>query len=57
MDEEKKVMLQEMAMQPDFVRSNVDAMLDATRKAVADRPRSRSEMRSYSRRVRVCLVL
>jgi glucosamine 6-phosphate synthetase-like amidotransferase/phosphosugar isomerase protein len=40
LEEEKKVMLQEMAMQPDFVRSNVDAMLDATRKAVADRPRS-----------------
>lgn len=40
MDEEKKVMLQEMAMQPDFVRNNVDAMLDATRKAVAARPES-----------------
>ena len=38
MDEEKKVMLQEMAMQPDFVRKNVDIMLDATRKSFADHP-------------------
>ena len=31
LDEEKKVMLQEIAMQPDFVRDNVDSMLAATR--------------------------
>ena len=38
LDEEKKVMLQEIAMQPDFVRDNVDAMLEATRKALARAP-------------------
>ena len=38
MDEEKKVMLQEIAMQPDFVRDNVDAMLEATRKSLAEHP-------------------
>jgi glucosamine 6-phosphate synthetase-like amidotransferase/phosphosugar isomerase protein len=35
LDEEKKVMLQEIAMQPDFVRDNVDPMLEATRKSLA----------------------
>ncbi|HZZ60661.1 MAG TPA: SIS domain-containing protein [Roseiarcus sp.] len=39
MDEEKKVMLQEMAMQPGFVRDNIDAMLDAMRKALAEHPK------------------
>ena len=38
MDEEKKVMLQEIAMQPDFVRDNVDSMLEATRAALAAHP-------------------
>jgi glutamine---fructose-6-phosphate transaminase (isomerizing) len=38
LEEEKKVMLQEMAMQPDFVRKNVDIMLDATRKSLAEHP-------------------
>lgn len=38
MDEEKKVMLREIAMQPDFVRDNVDAMLEATRKSLAEHP-------------------
>jgi glutamine---fructose-6-phosphate transaminase (isomerizing) len=38
LDEEKKVMLQEIAMQPDFVRDNVDAMLEATRKSLAEHP-------------------
>lgn len=38
MDEEKKVMLQEIAMQPDFVRDNVDQMLEATRRALAEHP-------------------
>jgi glucosamine 6-phosphate synthetase-like amidotransferase/phosphosugar isomerase protein len=38
LDEEKKVMLEEMAMQPDFVRKNIDIMLDATRKSFADHP-------------------
>ena len=41
MDEEKKVMLQEMALQPDFIRNNVDAMLDATRKSLAEQPEKR----------------
>src|ERR1700730_4010522 len=31
-------MLHEMAMQPDFVRKNVDTMLDATRKSLAEHP-------------------
>ena len=39
LDEEKKVMLEEMAMQPDFVRANVDAMLDAVRSSLGDHPR------------------
>jgi glucosamine 6-phosphate synthetase-like amidotransferase/phosphosugar isomerase protein len=39
LDEEKKVMLQEMAMQPGFVRDNIDAMLDAMRKALAEHPK------------------
>ena len=38
MEEEKQVMLQEIAMQPDFVRSNVSPMLEAMREAVATRP-------------------
>ena len=38
MEEEKQVMLQEMAMQPDFVRRNVSPMLEAMREAVAARP-------------------
>jgi glucosamine 6-phosphate synthetase-like amidotransferase/phosphosugar isomerase protein len=38
LDEEKRVMLQEIAMQPDFVRANVDIMLEATRKALAEHP-------------------
>jgi glucosamine--fructose-6-phosphate aminotransferase (isomerizing) len=41
LDEEKKVMLQEMALQPDFIRNNVDAMLDATRKSLAEQPEKR----------------
>ena len=36
MDEEKKVMLQEIAMQPDFVRGNLELMLDATRRSIAE---------------------
>ncbi|HLJ71630.1 MAG TPA: SIS domain-containing protein [Roseiarcus sp.] len=36
MDEEKRVMLQEIAMQPDFVRDNLDPMLDATRESLAE---------------------
>jgi glucosamine 6-phosphate synthetase-like amidotransferase/phosphosugar isomerase protein len=31
-------MLQEIAAQPDFVRTNVDAMLEATRKALSEHP-------------------
>ena len=38
LDEEKKVMLQEIAMQPDFVRANVNVMLESTRKALAEHP-------------------
>jgi glucosamine--fructose-6-phosphate aminotransferase (isomerizing) len=38
LDEEKKVMLQEIAMQPDFVRNNVELMLEATRKSLAEHP-------------------
>jgi len=38
LEEEKQVMLQEMAMQPDFVRRNVSPMLEAMREAVAARP-------------------
>jgi glucosamine--fructose-6-phosphate aminotransferase (isomerizing) len=38
LDEEKRVMLQEMALQPDFIRNNVDAMLDAIRESLAERP-------------------
>jgi glucosamine 6-phosphate synthetase-like amidotransferase/phosphosugar isomerase protein len=38
LDEEKKVMLQEIATQPDFVRNNVGDMLECTRKALADQP-------------------
>ena len=38
MEEEKQVMLQEMAMQPDFVRRNVSPMLEAMRETVAARP-------------------
>jgi glutamine---fructose-6-phosphate transaminase (isomerizing) len=38
LDDEKQVMLQEMAMQPDFVRQNVSPMLEAMREAVAGRP-------------------
>ncbi len=38
LDEEKRVMLQEIAMQPDFVRTNVDVMLEASRKALAEHP-------------------
>jgi glutamine---fructose-6-phosphate transaminase (isomerizing) len=38
LDEEKKVMLQEIAMQPDFVRDNVDSMLEAARQALAAHP-------------------
>lgn len=38
MDEEKRVMLQEMALQPDFIRNNVDVMLDAIRESLAERP-------------------
>jgi glucosamine 6-phosphate synthetase-like amidotransferase/phosphosugar isomerase protein len=38
LEEEKQVMLQEMAMQPDFVRSNVSPMLETMREAVAARP-------------------
>jgi hypothetical protein len=34
LDEEKKVMLEEMAMQPDFVRANVDTMLEAMRSSL-----------------------
>ena len=48
MDEEKKVMLQEIAMQPDFVRTNVDAMLEARRKALAEHPRAPSASASRS---------
>lgn len=43
MDEEKRVMLQEIALQPDFVRSNIDGMLEATRASIAQHP-----MRSIS---------
>ena len=38
MDEEKRIMLQEIAMQPDFVRDNVEGMLAATREALAAQP-------------------
>ena len=38
MDEEKKVMLQEIALQPDFVRDNIDSMLEATRASIAQHP-------------------
>jgi glucosamine 6-phosphate synthetase-like amidotransferase/phosphosugar isomerase protein len=38
LDEEKTVMMREMAMQPDFVRSNLAPMLDAMREAVAAHP-------------------
>ena len=38
MEEEKQVMLQEIAMQPDFVRRNVSPMLEAMRETVAARP-------------------
>jgi glutamine---fructose-6-phosphate transaminase (isomerizing) len=38
-DDEKQVMLQEMAMQPDFVRRNLSPMLEAMREAVAAQPR------------------
>lgn len=38
LDEEKKVMLQEIALQPDFVRDNVDAMFEATRRSLAEHP-------------------
>jgi glucosamine 6-phosphate synthetase-like amidotransferase/phosphosugar isomerase protein len=36
LDEEKKVMLQEMAIQPGFVRDNLEPMLEATRSSVAE---------------------
>ena len=38
MEEEKQIMMREMAMQPDFVRRNVPPMLEAMREAVAARP-------------------
>jgi len=38
LDEEKRIMLQEIAMQPDFVRDNVDSMMEATREALAKHP-------------------
>ncbi|MBV8564126.1 MAG: SIS domain-containing protein [Methylobacteriaceae bacterium] len=37
MEHEKEIMLQEIAMQPDFVRNNVDGMLASMREAVAAR--------------------
>lgn len=38
MNEEKKVMLQEIALQPEFVRGNLDSMLEATRASIAKHP-------------------
>jgi glucosamine--fructose-6-phosphate aminotransferase (isomerizing) len=38
LEEEKQVMMQEMASQPDFVRRNISPMLEAMREAVAARP-------------------
>jgi glutamine---fructose-6-phosphate transaminase (isomerizing) len=38
LEEEKQVMMQEMAIQPDFVRRNISPMLEAMREAVAARP-------------------
>ena len=46
LDEEKKVMLQEIAMQPDFVRDNVDSMLAATRERARRAPAAGASARA-----------